>query len=371
MSGVRLLHTADVHLGATFGFLGRRGREQRLQLKRTFSRVIDLAITSQVDALLICGDLFDSAFPTPDIVGEVVYQLERLENEGIWSFITPGTHDRLQPGSAYMGKDFGGLAHLHIFKEKEFAPFAIEALGLSVYGRATTSEGKDVLKDFRADDESMWRVGMLHASLLLPGKVERDEMLVSADSIARSGLNYLALGHWHSTADYSQGGVTTYYSGPPEPLDMGKGEEGAVLLVELEEGSPARINPVTTGTRRMLRLDIDAADLAGPSALYTYLRQMADPDLVMEARIAGICGEEWADLDWDKMEEEVAPLFFHFHLEASPAELSRYDIDAFPEKTVMGKFLRLAEDEIGRREGEEALIAEEALRLGLAHLCKR
>ena len=98
MAGLRLLHTADVHLGAPFGFLGRRGREQRDQLKATFSRVIDLALTSQVDALLIAGDLFDSAYPQPGLVGEVVYQLRRLDGEGIWTFIVPGTHDRLQAG---------------------------------------------------------------------------------------------------------------------------------------------------------------------------------------------------------------------------------------------------------------------------------
>ncbi|OFW70199.1 MAG: hypothetical protein A2V52_04715 [Actinobacteria bacterium RBG_19FT_COMBO_54_7] len=371
MSGLRLLHTADVHLGAGFGFLGRRGREQRLQLKKTFARVIDLAITSQVDVLLISGDLFDSAYPPPDIVGEVVYQFGRLEKEGIWSFIAPGTHDRLQEGCVYEGKDFDEFAYLHIFKEKEFAPFDLKTLGLRVYGRATADEGRDVLKDFCAEEDSVWNVGMLHTSFLLPGKVERDEMLISSDSIARSGLHYLALGHWHTAADYSQGGVTAYYSGPPEPLDVGKGAEGTVLLVELEEGSPARVNPITTGTRRMLRLDVDATDLAGPAALYTYLRQMADPDLALEARVGGICGEEWADFDWDKMEEEVTPLFFHFRLEASPADLTRYDIESFPEKTVMGRFLRLAEDEIARREGGEALIAEEALRLGLAHLSKR
>ena len=58
---LRLLHTSDVHLGATFKVLGERGREQRRQLEATFARVVTLAIEERVSVLLIAGDLFDSA----------------------------------------------------------------------------------------------------------------------------------------------------------------------------------------------------------------------------------------------------------------------------------------------------------------------
>jgi DNA repair exonuclease SbcCD nuclease subunit len=371
MSGVRLLHTGDVHLGAAFGFLGRKGREQRRQLQKTFSRVIDLALTSQVDVVLIAGDLFDSAFPAPETVGEVAFQLGRLEKEGIWTFIAPGTHDRMQPAGVYESRDLQDLEHLHVFKTTRLEPFDLASLGLSVYGRATAGGGQDVLKDFRAADDAKWKVGLLHASFLIPGKVERDEMMVSAESIAASNLDYLALGHWHAMADYSQGPVKAFYSGPPEPLETGKGNEGMVLLVELEEGAEARVNPVSTGRRRMLRLQIDAGQLSGPSSLYTYLRQLADPELALEARVIGLFGDEWADFDWDKMEDEIAALFFSFRLEALPAGVSSYEVEAYPEKTVVGKFLRLAQKEIAARDGEDASIAEEAVRLGMAHLFKR
>ncbi len=371
MAGLRLLHTADVHLGAGFGFLGRRGREHRAQLKSTFSRVVDLALTSQVDVLLIAGDLFDTVYPHPGTVGEVIYQLERIDSEGIRTFIVPGTHDRLRPGGAYDSKEFSNLAHLHIFRESEITPFTLDGLDLTVYGRATTQEDEDVLEGFRASDDSRWRVGLLHASFILPGKVERDEMLVSGESISGSGLHYLALGHWHSVADYSQGGVPAYYSGPPEPLEMGKGEEGKVLLVELEDGSPIQVKPIPVGHRRLLRTDIDAGELGGPAELYSTLRRMANQDLALDARVHGFWGEEWAGCDWEKMEEELSPLFFHFHMEASPGELSDRYVETYPEQTVIGRFVRLAREEMADRQGEEALVAEEALRLGLAHLAGR
>ena len=371
MAGLRLLHTADVHLGAAFGFLGRRGREQREQLKSTFSRVVDLALTSQVDALLIAGDLFDSTYPHAGLVGEVIYQLERLDAEGIWTMIAPGTHDRLHPGGVYNGKEFSGLAHVHIFSEQEMTPFSLAGLDLDVYGMPVSREGKDVLSGFRARDTSRWRVGVLHSSFMLPGKVERDEMLVSAESVAASNLHYIALGHWHSLGDYSQGGTPAYYSGSPEPLEMERGEEGRVLLVELEEGAPARVKPIPVGRRRMSRMDLDAGEVGGPAELYAHLRRMADRDLALEVRLQGIWGEEWAGCDWDGMEDELSPLFFHLRLAVAPVEIGDVDVGTYPENTVIGRFIRLAREEMAGRDGEELLVAEEALRLGLAHLSGR
>lgn len=371
MAGVRLLHTADVHLGAPFGFLGRLGREHRAQVMATFSRVVDLALTSQVDALLIAGDLFDNAYPQAGTVGEVVYQLRRLDTEGIWTLLTPGTHDRLEPGGVYDSRLFASLPHLHVFREKEMTPFRMEGLDLTVYGRATAAERKDVLAGFHALNDTRWHVGLLHASFTVPGKVERDEMMVSEESISRSGLHYLALGHWHSLADYSRGGVAAFFSGPPEPLEMGRGEEGRVLLVELEEESPAQIKPIPVGRRRLQRQEIDAHTVGGPADLYASLRRMADHDLALEVRVRGATDEDWVRFEWEKMEEDLSPLFFHFRLDAIPGEVPGIEASSYPEKTVVGRFLRRAREEMARLEGEDALVAEEALRLGLSRLMGR
>jgi DNA repair protein SbcD/Mre11 len=371
MAGLRLLHTADVHLGAPFGFLGRRGREQRDQLKATFSRVVDLALTSQVDVLLIAGDLFDSAYPHQGLVGEVTYQLRRLDGEGIWTLITPGTHDRLQPGGVYDGTEFRDLAHVHVFRDVEMTPYSPGGLDLDVYGMAASGEGKDVLAGFHARNKGRWNVGVLHASYILPGKVERDEMLVSSESVAASGLHYLALGHWHVPGDYSRGDTQAFYSGSPEPLDMGRGGEGKVLMVELEEGSPVRVQPIPVGRRRMERLELDVGEIGGPAELYNHLRRMADHDLALEVRLRGLWGEDWAACDWDRLEDELATLFFHLRLDATTGGVPLPDVGSFPERTVIGRFIRNAAKEMAGREGEELLVAEEALRLGLSYLTGR
>jgi len=368
MSGLRLLHTADVHLGARFHFLGSRGREQREQLRDTFSRVVDIALNFGVDALLVAGDLFDSPYPGGGLWEEVVHQLGRLDAEGIWTLIVPGTHDRLEPGGVYDRLQRVSMAHVHVFGTEVMSPLPLEGLDLVVYGMASGREGRDAMAGFRAGDEAKWRVGILHASVIIPGLVERDAMLVSRESIAASGLHYLALGHWHSPSDQSSGGVTAFYPGPPEQLEMGSGERGSVLLVELEEGAPARVKTVPVGRRRFLDVEVDAAELGGPAGLYSRLRDMADADLGLRMRVTRAWDEEWLGADWENVVNDLEGRFFYLKVEVSGARGGGFDAGDYPENTVTGRFLRLAFQEMAGMEGEELLAAEEAVRLGLAHL---
>jgi NADPH:quinone reductase-like Zn-dependent oxidoreductase len=57
---IRLPHTADVHLGRAFGYLGEHARPQHQQrLLHTFERLILTARQHNCHALLVAGDLFE------------------------------------------------------------------------------------------------------------------------------------------------------------------------------------------------------------------------------------------------------------------------------------------------------------------------
>ncbi len=56
---LKVLHTADIHLGAKFSGLGNKGASQREQLRATFKKVISTAINEKVNIVLIAGDKAD------------------------------------------------------------------------------------------------------------------------------------------------------------------------------------------------------------------------------------------------------------------------------------------------------------------------
>ena len=84
---LRILHTADAHLGAKFLGLGEKGRLQRSQLLETFEAVVDLAIGREVNLFLVAGDLFDSNRVPKSTLTRVASRLEKLAAPGIRRFL--------------------------------------------------------------------------------------------------------------------------------------------------------------------------------------------------------------------------------------------------------------------------------------------
>lgn len=87
---LRLLHTADVHLGARHADLGDRAATQRERQFAAFVATIDLALAEKVDLVLIAGDLFDSNVQPRRSVERAASQLRRLVDARIRIVIAPG-----------------------------------------------------------------------------------------------------------------------------------------------------------------------------------------------------------------------------------------------------------------------------------------
>ena len=60
MNTVKILHCADIHIGAAQSFLGTLAEKRRYEVLMTFERIIDTAKENDVKIIAIAGDLFDS-----------------------------------------------------------------------------------------------------------------------------------------------------------------------------------------------------------------------------------------------------------------------------------------------------------------------
>jgi len=106
----RLLHLADVHLGARHDDLGPTAAAQRERQFAAFERAIELALAEKVDLVLLCGDLFDSNSQPRRSVERAAAELGKLAARHIPVVIIPGTHDCYEPGSIYRVFDLAELA---------------------------------------------------------------------------------------------------------------------------------------------------------------------------------------------------------------------------------------------------------------------
>ena len=375
----RLLHMADVHLGARHRDLGEAATRQRERQLAAFRRGLEAGLAARVDVALICGDLFDSNAQPRRTVEVAATELRRLTEKGIRVVLIPGTHDSYEAGSIYRVFDLRLMAGLSEGSDlltvltPERPDVVFRDVDLVVYGRvaATKRVSRSPLADFTtaAESRGRWRVAMIHGSMIIPGKVEQDDVIFSSTEVAASGLDYLALGHWHSWLTGQAGSTTWAYPGAPEPLALDQTGAGRVAIVNLEERAGERVvtvEPVTVGRTRFGALELAATEIPSQAALVNRLMGLADPDLILDVRVGGVATQR-LDIDTDAVARELSVSFLKLRIQdRSVAALPEGPLP--PPDTIAGAFMRDLEARITAAEaiGDEGAAEEarEALQLG-------
>jgi DNA repair protein SbcD/Mre11 len=375
---LRLIHTADVHLGARHTDLGNQAAAQRERQFAAFRATVDLALAEKADVLLVAGDLFDSNTQPRRSVERTVAELKRLTDAAIRVVIIPGTHDVYDRASVYRAYDLAAMAGLLPDSDRlvvltpERPDVVYEILDLAIHGFVfpTKRAPRSPLAGFDAapDGRARWHVGLIHGSLAIPGRTDADEVVFTTAEITASHLDYLALGHWHSTQRGQAGGTAWAYSGAPEPVAVDQDRAGVVLLVTLDERSGARhvtVEERRVGRTRFDRLEVDAGTLAGQPALVERITRLADPDLVLDVRLIGVRRDD-LDVAPDEVERELAERFFRLRVRDGAAA-ALPEGPPPPPDTIAGALVRdlqasIAEAEASDRH-DESLELRDALRL--------
>lgn len=364
---LRLLHTADVHLGARHDDLGEAAAAQRERQFAAFKATVDLAIAEKVDILLIAGDLFDSNTQPRRSVERVAAELKRLVGQHIRTVIIPGTHDCYDRSSIYRAYDLPTLAgsgpddDLVTILTPTVPSVHFSACEAVVHATifATKRAPHSPLRDLRISDETGphagWQIGMVHGALAIPGRTDGDEVVVTKEEIAATGLDYLALGHWHSTQGGKAGATTYAYSGAPEPVAVNQDGAGKVLIVELAgtgEAKTVTVSERSVGRTRFEKIDLDAATIGTQAKLLETLLAKADPDLVLDVRLTGVRPDE-LDVDPTEVEEQLKRSFLRVRLrDVAMAALTDGTLPS-PD-TIAGAFIRDVEAQIAELEADPA-----------------
>jgi DNA repair protein SbcD/Mre11 len=230
---LRVLHTADVHLESDgYGDAGQQTAHRERE-RRMFRKIVDRALSDQVDLLLIAGDLFDHNRVGDEAVEFVRAELARLPQPVV---ILPGNHDVLRTNAIYDRHDFtAGAPHVHLIRRLEGEVIELPELDAIVWGRAMEEHepGFQPLANIPSPDAHRWCLGMGHGFFYQDRQRPDRSSPIFADEIRDTGWDYLALGHQHVQTNVSQGDVTAYYAGAP----------GTVLRIELSVDGGIRVEP--------------------------------------------------------------------------------------------------------------------------------
>jgi DNA repair exonuclease SbcCD nuclease subunit len=361
---IRLLHTADVHLGKQFPLLVNKATEYRSQLIDTFEKIVTLAVIEKVSILLIAGDLFDSKFIFGLTIGKVIAAFKKLEASGIRICIIPGSHDVYAEDSLYRFLTFpqNVTVFTPVCRQKEYAD-----LDLTVYGLVQDSNmsTENTLKSLSLSKSSRYHIGLAHGNLKESGITENNILVLGKDEISASGLNYLALGHQHEFQDIHTSRTIACYSGSPEPIEVDRKGSGRVVLISIKGENQVEIQPVYIASKRYESMTVDISPFSSATTIEKMIAARADLNLILEVHLAGLQSLKY-EMNCQKFENLLKARFFHLRvIDESHPNLDEIDFTNYPEKTVAGRYIRNMQEKISSAQNiQEKALYEESFRLG-------
>ena len=217
---MRVLVSADIHLGSPIRSAAMRNPDLGDHLKQasrdTFIRIVDLAISESVDALVLAGDIFDNDQPDLKSRAFLISQLARAADAGVPTVLIRGNHDALLDHRAH-----GNLGpNIHLLHKNEPS---VEIGGVWFHGLSfdTAHVSKSFLPDYPAPVAGRKNVGLMHTSL--DGSPGHDPYApCSEQDLLAHGYDIWCLGHIHAPFERTSGPVLAVMPGIPQPRHFGE-----------------------------------------------------------------------------------------------------------------------------------------------------
>lgn len=216
---MKFAHLADCHLD------GWRQPELNMLNLQSFQKTVAICIKEKVDFILIAGDLFDSSYPSIDILKEAFKEFRRLNEANIPVFIIAGSHDYSASGRTFLDvlEKSGFCKNVANYEERNGHLILQPTIykNVAIYGYPGKKSGLEVdeIEGIKLQDSpGLFKILMLHTTIK---SVVSNPKIRSVDDSKLPPVNYLALGHLH--INYSKNGKV--YPGPIFPNNLPELEE--------------------------------------------------------------------------------------------------------------------------------------------------
>lgn len=324
---MRLIHTADWHLGRILG-----SKDRTPEIEFALNELLNQAKAYEVDTVLVAGDIFDQTNPSIE-AERVAYQFfYGLQAAKIPAIVIAGNHDSATRFDSLA--NLLSLANVHILGKPRLAkeggvvtlntangklrvgamPFANERRLLTPdalwnqdeeqqlqnYQETLTYILSDLASAFKEDS-----INILMAHLTIYGTQLADSertfhsqgIYAISEQSFPSEAQYIALGHLHRTQSVKMA-IPTYYAGSLIQVDFGEAEEEkGFYLIEVEPGEPAKVEFQSIPCQKPLKeICCDLEDLEEELAENCehpgYLKVIVDlqtPEVGLANRVRKIC----------------------------------------------------------------------------------
>ncbi len=329
---MKILHTADLHL-----------RERDDQRWQTLHDLLALADRQDVDALVVCGDLFDAAVDAEQLLSP----LRRLFSGTSFDiFLLPGNHDR----EAYCGgRYFGDRAHvLDELRPRRAGDVTVIGLPFrNIQGEALATR----LRRLRGVlHEGQTNVLLYHGELLdaLPLDTSRADfgqegtdryMPVRLSQFADLPVRYVLAGHFHRTLRRWRLDGDRWFAYSGSPVAITRRETGVRQVNLFEIGAPPTGYPLDTPHYENVTVRLDPSDDRSPQQVVTDRLEDLHPAAMPLLRVEGYVDCAALGQTESELVEQISALTQH----CAAAEFDFHDISRILENDLFQQFRQRAE----------------------------
>ncbi len=283
---MRLLHTADWHLGSRLDV-----HDRTEEFFNQVEQVCEIAAQNRVDVLLVAGDIFERRSKLPEVTKRLAEILSPHVRRRMHVILVPGNHDdreHFRMMHALLALEQGQSERVHIIQTRAMIaidgvqfgiipyptpellePYRMEVTGATQRHIALSSAFANLVRAVvAAFDPALPAVFVSHinvSGVTTPNQREltydEDLRLGTQDLPDAPNLAYIALGHIHQYKELEHT-IPCCYSGSIDRMNLGEmKDEKRVLLVDIPQRGHAQVTEVPLASTPFYDLHVTASEL--------------------------------------------------------------------------------------------------------------
>lgn len=368
---LRILHLADVHIGASMTAFGDAAEARRRSVLDAFRRLPEHARREDAHAVLVAGDVFDRPEPDPESRAAVAETFARIVEDGRPVFVVPGNHDSSTLLRHPWAEPLGGA---RVFLGAAFERATVETAGgpLHVYGLAYDLGREDApLPTFARADLPGVHVVLLHGSVDFSPhwKIGRNALRLPIEALAALDCDYVALGDYHGfrPPERFREGLRACYPGSFAAIDVTETGPRGYVVAELEPGGMPRVLHRPSAVLHLADLgDVDVGGAADQEEVMRRIAERVEPGTLPLVRLTGVPD---FPVDADVISHRLVERYGFGRVTDASTWFAHARLDRLAEEdTVAAHVVRLARRRIEGAVDDDKAVVERALRIALRSL---
>lgn len=306
---VRILHTADNHVGLPFKQYPADVRDKLVEERfAALGRLVETANERQADFFVVAGDLFDSTRATVQEIQKTAGILRGFAGEAV--IVVPGNHDHHAGPETEVWKRFRreveGAANIDLLNTPTVKSYDVAGQRVHFFPCPCPSKtGRDSticwVADAAREHPDGLRIGIAHGNVAGLGLDAADQYFnMEPAALESSGVATWLLGHIHVPFPTAESGMQSPYfmAGTHTPDSLRCRHAGSAWWIECDGDRVTRYERLSPGRLRFARIEQEVCSADDVATVLAECRRHEAARTILDLQLSGrLSAAEKATLD--------------------------------------------------------------------------